>query len=374
MLNISRRTALLGMGIAGLTVAAQDILNQGSIANVPDSTGEGLRARADRKGLLIGAMVRASTLRDDPRIGVALRDDANIVVPEYELKWDALEPEKDKFDFSAAEPIYAFAAQNKIRMRGHTLTWYRSIPQWARAAIPAMSPAAAGDMLEKYVKTVVGHWKGRIVQWDVANEAIDGRRLLSEPLWSNKLGEQYLDIAFKAAHAADPKAMLVFNTDLIEMDDPYQEQHRNATLELLERLLKRGVPVHALGIESHLQAAMRFSPTVYRGFLDKVTAMGLKIVLTEFDIGDKGILGTVAARDASVAALGKAFLDVSFTYPQCLGMLTWSPVDKYSWLRTEPDQQRFDGAPLRPGLLDDDFQRKLLWGAVAAAIDGAPAR
>lgn len=373
---MGRRDVIGWAGAAGVTAAVAGLLGSSPALPIEPTGGGGptLRERADRKGLLCGAAVRADLLASDDRLRRALRDNANILVPEVELKWASLQPVKGPPRFDRAEQIYAFAHRNDMKLRGHTLTWYREEPDWAKALVPTLSVAAAGDLLTGYVRDVVGHWRGRMAQWDVANEAIDGARKLTEPIFSAKLGETYLDLIYHAAHEADPHALLVFNTDLIEMDDPYQERHRTATLELLGRLLKRGVPVQALGIEGHISTMNNFSEGGYRRFLDEVTGMGLKLMITEFDVSDRGTLGTIAERDAAVAALGKAFLDVSFSYPQCGGMLTWAITDRYTWLRGERTMQRSDKAVLRPSMLDDDYARKPLWNAVAAAIDGAPHR
>lgn len=375
VVNLDRRTALLGAAAAATTLAGRDLFAGEERAAKDFTSARGLRQLADAKGLLIGAAVHHKVLHDDPRFAAALVADANVLVPEIELKWEPLEARRGTLDFAPFQAIADFAGRRDMKVRGHTLTWYRGIPQWAAAAIPTLTAAQAGDMLADYVRRVVGRTKGRVIHWDVANEPIDGRKLLTEPLWSTKLGESYLDIAFEAAHAADPEALLVFNTDLIEMDHHYHEAHRVATLELLTRLVKRGVPVQALGIEGHIEAAVPFAEGIWRKFLDEVIALGLKVIVTEFDVSDKGVMGTPAMRDQAVAATGKAFLDATFSVPQCLGMLTWSLTDRYSWLRIEgADRQRSDRLPLRPGLLDDDFRRKPLWNAVAQAIDAAPAR
>ena len=367
----------LVLGMAAAAAATAPFLSAPPAAQPPDPrfANRRLRQIADAKGLLCGTEVNSNTLASDPRVGASLRADANIVVPDVELKWSVLQPQRDgPLQFDRAEAIYAFARAHDIAMRGHTLTWYRAEPSWAAALIPTLSAGAAGDVLTDYVGRVVGHWRGRVLQWDVANEPIDGSGALTEPLFSARLGEQYLDLAFHAAHAADPHALLMLNTDLIEQDAPYQERHRRATLGLLERLVKRGVPIGALGVESHLTTMASFSEALFRRFLEDVSALGLKIMLTEFDVLDKGTLGLIPQRDAAVAALGKAYLDVAFGFPNCLGMLAWGQSDRYSWLRQPSPKQRSDGAPLRPDMLDDDFRRKPLWYAVAAALAGAPAR
>jgi endo-1,4-beta-xylanase len=371
-----------GMGLAGLAYGASNsnaleaaVLGLGGLDDDDKApSNDGLRKLADQKGLLLGAAVVASQLRSDPQLVAALQANANVIVPDRELKWSYIEDRPGHYHYEEADELSAFAYRNGMQMRGHTLTWYRSVPDWATAALATATPAAAGDMLEKHIRTVVSRWKGRLIHWDAANESVDDKGKLTDVVWAPKLGETYLDIAFKAAHAADPQALLLFNTDVVEMEGKLYDERRAAVLALLQRLLKRGVPVQAVGIEGHLLAGGTFSQASYRKFLDAVVGMGLKFIVTEMDISDRGVFGFGERRDAEVAAMGKAFLDVNFSYRQCLGMLTWSITDKYSWLRQEKDLQRIDGSPLRPGLLDDTFAKKPLWNAVADAIRAAPAR
>ena len=77
-----------------------------------------------------------------------------------------------------------------------------------------------------HIRTVMGHFKGRIHEWDVVNEAMtwdqaeswDG---LSPSIWKRIARSQqetydYIDQAFWAAHEADPDALLYINDYGIE--------------------------------------------------------------------------------------------------------------------------------------------------------------
>jgi endo-1,4-beta-xylanase len=371
--DLTRRDALtLGAAATVLAAASPRLANRAGPVFAAGPAG--LRARADAKGLICGAEVNHQPLRDDPRVGAALIEDANSLVPDLELKWSRLQPTPGPIRFEPAEAILRFAEAHRMTVRGHTLTWYRGQPAWAQELIPALSAGKVGDMLERYVHDVVSRFRGRIVHWDVANEPVDGAGRLTEKLFSAKLGEQYIDLAFRAARDADPDALLVLNTDFVEQDTVYQERHRHHTLRLLERLKARGVAVQALGIESHLSTLYPFSEARFRSFLDEAAGMGLKLIATEFDVSDFATLGGIAQRDAATAALGKAYLDVMLANPACLGFLTWGQSDRYSWLRLDDARPRADRSPLRPLPRDDAFQRKPLWHAIAAAIDAAPSR
>ena len=81
----------------------------------------------------------------------------------------------------------------------------------------------AKQVMTDHITTVVKHYAGKVYSWDVVNEPIyhdnrpDGLR--RKP-WLDFIGPQYIDIAFRTAHAADPNARLVLNECYIEHNTP----------------------------------------------------------------------------------------------------------------------------------------------------------
>lgn len=97
-----------------------------------------------------------------------------------------------------------------------------------------------------------------------------------------------------------------------------------------------------------------------------------RLLLTEFDVNDKLVVGNIGRRDAVVADVTRCFLDVTLAYPQLRDMLCWGMDDRYSWLQnTSP---RSDGLRKRPTPYDEAFRPKPMRGAIAAALTAAPAR
>lgn len=371
--DVNRRTMLLsGLALASGIAAAP--IFPGGAEKIISKGHDGLRTRANRKGLLCGTAVSYKML-SDPSVRKALADDCNIIVPENELKWSRLQPTKDgPFAYQQAEAIYDYAHGHDLKVRGTCLHWWNGQPKWAADYIPTLSSGQAGDFLDDYVRKVTTHWKGRLVHWDVVNEEVDGRGNLIDKLFAPKLGERLMDICFNVVKEVDPDSLRVYNINYVEQTANYNNMMRPQVLRQLEGLVKRGVPVQCLGIQSHLTTMDRFSQATYRKFLDEVSAMGLKLLVTEFDVSDRGTIGDFAKRDAASAALGKEYLDVILDYPNCLGLLTWGPSDKDHWLRRTTDKQRRDMTAVRAAPLDDKYSRKPLWHVIANAIDGAPPR
>jgi endo-1,4-beta-xylanase len=141
---------------------------------------------------------------DDAQYKAVAAREFDSLTPENEMKWDAVEPAPDHFSFRAGDTLVAFGLENAMRVRGHTLVWHSQLPGWVKS----LSGDPLREAMNRHVKTVVDHWKGKIAQWDVVNEALaDGGELRSESPFSS-LGPQYIDAAFRAAHEADPNALL----------------------------------------------------------------------------------------------------------------------------------------------------------------------
>ncbi len=273
--------------------------------------------------------------------------------------------------------MWKLAKASNAKMRLHDLVYDQTTPRWVKDLVPTLTPGKAGDLLQSYIQHVLSDWGDHVIHIEVVNEPGYKVGAPYRPfIFADKLGEQYIDLAFHAARDGACNPILFINAAMLEQVGRIYDVYREGMLGLLERLLKRGVPIQAVGIEGHLRTDFKFDQRVYAKFLEEIIAMGLKVMITEFDINDLALEGGVKERDSQVAAIGKAFLDTSFSYSQCLGLLTWSFTDRYSWLRDPgaADRQRKDGQVLRPGYFDETYGRKPLWHAVAAAIDGAPFR
>ena len=178
--------------------------------------------------LLVGSAVSYRELQDDAFTAL-LAEQANIVVPENEMKWAVIHPEPDRFDFARGEALVSFGKEHGQKVRGHNLCWHEQLPKWfAGYALPQN----AADLLRQHIAVVAGHYRGQIHSWDVVNEAInvaDGRPdgFRSSP-WLKLLGQDYIGIAFRAARRADPNAILTYNDYDVEQDGPKFDAKRKA--------------------------------------------------------------------------------------------------------------------------------------------------
>ena len=331
-----------------------------------------LRAHAKAHGRLYGAAVSSGRLKADPGYAALVAREAGILVAEGETKRNALQLSPDTFTFDGTDAIAQFARSNHQLMRGHTLVWYKSNPHWLEQAL-GQSPS--DRLITAYVDTVVRRYAGRFQSWDVVNEAIEPDQgnalgLRTDSIWFKAFGESYIDLAFHAARAADATTPLYYNETNLEDDVAWSERRRRATLGLLERLIKRGVPIDGLGVQGHMKLyRVKFSDRIFSRFLDDVAAMGLKVLITEFDVADIGGPADPAQRDADVAALTRDYLSVAFSKQATVGCLTWGISDKYSWLSEDSHYKWPDGQQSRSLPFDVDFRPKPMRDAMASSFD-----
>lgn len=362
---LDRRT-LLASGAA--------ILGGAASTAAPAPTTPGLHRLAQRRNRFFGSAVHQGQLAGDPAVMARVVAECGMVVGEAAFKWDALRPRPDRFDFSAADAFTDWAARNALQVRGHTLLWHKGNPDWLA---DALTPASGERLLETHIRTVAGHFRRSLVHWDVANEVVwpadEKPAGFRDSAWYRALGPAMLDIAFGACAATDPAALRLLNEDQIDYAWPAHERKRGAVLELLAGLRARGVPVQGLGIQAHLEAGVpELDQKALERFCADVASLGLRIVITEFDVRDNRLAADPVLRDAAVAAHARAYLDAVLPSPAVLGVLSWGLTDRRSWLNDE--LPRADKLPQRALPLDAQLRRKPLWAAIAGAYDAAPVR
>jgi endo-1,4-beta-xylanase len=220
-----------------------------------------------------------------------------------------------------------------------------------------------------------------IYSWNVVNEAIepqDGRPDgLRNTQLLRKLGPDYIPMAFSSARESAPNALLVYNENGLEFDRRDEEARRTALLRLLDKLQSVKAPIDAVGLQSHLRLdGTPFDAQIYRNFLREIAGRKLTIIISELDVLDVEPAPTIAARDANVASLYRAFLDTALDERAVKAVVTWGLVDRYSWLNLWhlPIFSREDGQPTRPLLFDDSLQPKPAFDAVLSAFRRAPPR
>ncbi|KAJ7574390.1 glycosyl hydrolase family 10 protein [Mycena floridula] len=289
---------------------------------------------------------------DPATIGVAidvtiLTSDYGCYTPENSMKWDATEPSRGTFTFTNADALVAFAQAHGRLVRGHTLAWHNQLPSWVSSITSASDLTS---VLQNHVTTLVSRFKGKIYAWDVVNEALNEDGTLGSSVFSNLLGETFIDIAFKAARAADPAAKLYIND--FNLDNASSAKTKGM-IALVNRLKSRGVPIDGIGSQTHIQLG---AAGTIAASLASLASTGLDVAITELDIAIPS--GTTTANLAQQSSDYKTVANACLSVANCVGITTWGVSDKDSWL----------GAAEAPLLWDTNFVRKPAYTGFDSAL------
>ncbi len=257
----------------------------------------------------------------------------NQISPENDLKWQLIQPRAgaDGYDFGPADAYVDFGMKHKMYIVGHTLVWHGQTPNWVFQGTnmppginatgtngfggrrmgrglgggfgfsgPRASREELLERMREHIHTVVGRYKGRIKVWDVVNEAIadGGTNILRDSLWEQIIGPDFIAKAFEYAHEADPNAILRYND--YSLENPTK---RHKLITLIKSLQTQGVPVMAIGSQTHVSVS---SPSFEEEdkALTELETLGLPIHITELDVngaqgGQRNTSGDVAANTST---------------------------------------------------------------------------
>jgi endo-1,4-beta-xylanase len=314
-------------------------------------------ARAQAPRMRFGAAAMKEDFVADSRYRDALVKHCDVIVPMNDLKWEALRPTRDRFAFEDADRILDFARANGKSTRGHTLCWYNGMPAWTKGIATRQE---AERELVQHIEKVVGRYAGRIPSWDVANEAIahdpEKQGVWRDTLWQRLLGPEHIDIAFRAAAAADPRCELVYNDYDLETTDPREERRRQEAIAIVRRLQDKKIPIDAIGLQAHLYAEKTIDSDGIARFVRTLKAMNVRVLVTELDVIDWKMPSDAAARDRHAAQHVERFLSALSSEGPIDTLISWGITDRYSWVHDT--FKRRDWAKARPLPLDADYRPK----------------
>jgi len=306
----------------------------------PDS----LRALASDIGLRIGTAVGPYDL-DHPDYAQITGDQFSAVTPENEMKWQVVEPTRGTYDWSGGDRLVQFARAHGQLVRGHTLVWHSQLPDWLTQGVAngTISNDELRALLHKHITDEVTHFRGKIWQWDVANEFFanswdphplpDG--INGDDFWVQHLGEGILADAFRWAHAADPHALLFYNDYNIAGEDGTNAKS-DAVYAWVKQMLAAGVPIDGIGDQGHLDTQFGF-PTKMQQDLQRFADLHLKVAITEADVRTFVTDPTSQQPTDPLAVYAHAhyydqMLKACLAVRACISFTVWEFGDAVSWV------------------------------------------
>ncbi|MDX2524466.1 endo-1,4-beta-xylanase [Streptomyces europaeiscabiei] len=298
-----------------------------------------LGAAAAQSGRYFGTAIASGRLGDSAYTTIAGRE-FNMVTAENEMKIDATEPQRGQFNFAAGDRVYNWAVQNGKQVRGHTLAWHSQQPGWMQS----LSGSNLRQAMIGHINGVMAHYKGKIVQWDVVNEAFaDGSSGARRDSNLQRSGDDWIEVAFRTARAADPAAKLCYNDYNVE---DWTWAKTQAMYRMVRDFKQRGVPIDCVGFQSHFNSGSPYNSN-FRTTLQNFAALGVDVAITELDIQ-----GASATTYANVT-------NDCLAVPRCLGITVWGVRDTDSW--------RPGDTPL---LFNGNGSKKPAYTAVLNALNG----
>jgi endo-1,4-beta-xylanase len=313
----------------------------------PPASTDTLKAAADSIGRLVGTAVQSGLLANGQYEAVAGRE-FNYITAEYEMKWNVLEPSPGFDDFRAGDAIVGYAASRNQRVKGHTLIWHGATPSW----VNSLSPVDLRLAVERHIRTVGAHYRGRVHAWDVVNEAVADDGLgLRDTVFRQKLGDSYIADAFRLARESDPGARLFYN----DYGGEGLGAKANRIYDLVRDLMASGVPIDGIGLQMHVSANNRPPNASIASNIRRLADLGLTVHISEMDVRVNGVSGSQQARLDAQRVAYQEIVRLCVAEPRCEAVTFWGFTDAHTWINGDSPllfDAQYVAKPAYTGVLD----------------------
>ncbi len=281
-----------------------------------------------------------NTYIDSGKDNELVKQHFNVITPENLMKPEYMQRPQGTFNFRDSDHMISIAERDGLTVVGHTLAWHSQSGDFLGIKNKEGNPVTRDEaikQLKDHIYGVAGQYKGKIYSWDVLNEAIaDGARLpadgdwtkcLRDTQWTRSIGPEFVAMAFRFAHEADPNALLYYND--YNLNDANKAEIAAA---MVADLRSQGVPIHGIGMQGHYSIDTGLGSV--RNSLKLFSQIeGIKISVTELDVGVPNSNGKLSAQNEKKQALFYAKLfGIYKEYADIIERVTfWGYRDDTSW-------------------------------------------
>jgi endo-1,4-beta-xylanase len=296
---------------------------------------------------LVGVAVSNSRIETDPLYLEKVTSQFNSLTPEYAFKPANIHLAPNHFNFYEADKLVDFAMKNNQQIHAHTLIWHEDFPQWMWGF-----QGDYRELMKLHIQTIMTRYKGKIRCWDVVNEAFNDDGNLRPSPWLEKIGDEYVALAFQFAREADPEALLFFNENFLET----KPQKQQAVINMINNFRASGIPIDGIGLQFHIAYNYPTEKQI-KNALKLFAGTGLKIHLSELDIA-LNINGTEKKPSYRLLKEQKRKMEFIVTEYRKLSaqnkyaITLWGVSDQHSWIKSFFER---DDWPL---LYDDNYRIK----------------
>ena len=199
-----------------------------------------------------------------------------MITAENEMKIDATEPNAEPVQLQPRRPDLQLGPQRGKRVRGHTLAWHSQQPGWMQSLSGTALRKAMIDHINAGRDPLQGQDRrlGR-GQRGVRRRRRGGRRDSN----LQGTGNDWIEVAFRTARAADPAAKLCYNDYNI---DTGINAKTPGVYSMVQDFKSRGVPIDCVGLADATSAPALAEqlPADAASF----AALGVDVQITELDI------------------------------------------------------------------------------------------
>lgn len=204
----------------------------------------------------------------------------NSIVAENCMKMENIHPEEDVYFWDEADAFVEFGEANNMHIVGHTLVWHSQAAPWIFVDENGdeVSREVLIERMKDHIHTIVTRYKGRVDGWDVVNEAIEGDGSWRESKWYEIIGPEFVELAFKFTHEADPEAELYYNDYGVSGADKC-----DGIYNMVKDLLDKDVKIDGIGLQGHLNFDIPKISEMEES-IEKLSSLGLDLMVTELDM------------------------------------------------------------------------------------------
>lgn len=231
---------------------------------------------AYKNDFLIGTALNTRQIEErDSSDAALILQQFNTVTPENIMKAEIIHPQWNTYNFDMADKIADFGKKHGIHVNGHTLIWHSQLPAFMRGMKDADS---VWQYFTNHINTVAARYDGKILSWDVVNEALNEDGTMRKSIFLDKLGDDFVTDAFRLAQKAAPHTELYYNDYNIE-----QPKKRAGAIALIKKIQAAGVRIDGVGIQGHWHTG-RVPFKDIEESINEFSALGMKVMITELDL------------------------------------------------------------------------------------------
>lgn len=315
-----------------------------------------LKTLAAKHGIELGNFAISNYL-NNPQYSSILSSQFNLAIIDNTPNWyftdGGLRPSPTTYNFSTMDGVVSYAQQHHMAIQAHHLLWGEEkwLPDWLKNG--NYSQTQLMNIIHSDINTVVTHYKGKIKEWSVVNEAFTRQQHIYglNDWWADHTGgDGYIDKAFIWAHQADPNAILILND--------FDNEHFNSVSDAMYTYIKgakaRGVPINGIGMQMHIDGTHPPDPDEVAESMERFGKLGVGVYVTEFDVNMSNVPAPDYARDNIEANIYYEMMRACIEAKDCHSFSILGVTDKETWY----NYLSGSATDARPLLFDQNYKPK----------------